>query len=526
MWERFQAGDPNGLDWLIATSIAVVAIGGACMIASYAKGLRRSPRELYLVLFTKLTEYSAYGAGTLAFVLYLNHDVGLGDVAAGSFIGFWMVAVLGVTVVVGAVCDAIGVKRTLLVGCVALLIGRFSLPLVNDFALAVLFGFVPLAIGIAITGPVLLVAVKKYTTEASAALAFALFISLMNLAFAFSGWLFDFVRGIYGDFSVVASLPVVGEISVYQFIIGVGFALTLPDLVAIALMRDNVEMGEDGVRFVAGAATRVRRSLAAIRTAVAAAVQDTGRMLAGVMRERRFWVFIAMLATTAFVRVASMHFLITFPTYGIRLLGDGAKVGNLYAVLNPIIIVLLTPLIAVWSARVRSSTMLFWGFGISALSIWLAVLPATLFAPLVAGGFGELILVRWLDLAIGQWDPFYLVLVTFIAIFSVGEAIWSPRLLQFTVELAPSGKEGSYIALSYLPFFTAQLLAGPMSGVLLATYVPEGQTSYPDHQMVWVWIALLAAFTPLSMMLLRRLFWAQRGASGGRLGRARRKGTP
>ena len=174
----------------------------------------------------------------------------------------------------------------------------------------------------------------------------------------------------------------------------------------------------------------------------------------------------------------------TFPTYGIRLFGDGAQVGNLYAVLNPMVIVFLTPLFAVLTSRASSYIMLLIGCSISALSIWIATAPAELFIPLMDTTFSLIIFDRWLDIPSSSWDPFYLSLVTFIFLFSVGEAIWAPRLMQFTAEIAPPENEGSYIALSYLPLFLGQFLAGPMSGLLLATYLPPGNPEgYPLHYM-------------------------------------------
>jgi hypothetical protein len=49
-------------------------------------------------------------------------------------------------------------------------------------------------------------------------------------------------------------------------------------------------------------------------------------------------------------------------------------------------------------------------------------------------------------------------------------------------------KEGTYIALSYLPYFLAKMIAGPLSGWLLATYTPEGASSYPDQYMIGILI--------------------------------------
>lgn len=497
----------SGLDLFLIAAAGILVVLFAVIVRSYSKGLGGSPRELYLVLSGKFIEYSAFAACMLSFVLFLSFDVGLSDVAAGSYVGLWMVLISALMVLVGAVCDVVGIKKTLLIGVIALLIGRIALVFTDDVWLVSLLGFVPLALGVAIAGPVLLVAVKKFTTEAGATLAFGLYITLMNLGFATGGWIFDFLRGIYGDYSIVAVLPVAGEVSVYQLIIGVGFAITICQLIVISMLRNNVEMTEQGVRFLVPPASQVRDAVGALRTAVGSVVRETGRLLFEVVRERRFWWFISALGITVFIRIASIQFLLTFPTYGIRFFGDGAQVGNLYGVLNPMVIVFLTPLFAILTVRLRSYTMLLVGSAISAASIWIATLPPEIFTPLVDTGFGELVFERWLSLPTNEWHPLYLSLVIFIGLFSIGEAIWAPRVMQFTAEIAPPGKEGSYIALSYLPFFLGQLIAGPLSGLLLANYMRENAAgTFPDHYMVWVWIGLIAALTPLAMLICRKLF--------------------
>jgi len=78
--------------------------------------------------------------------------------------------------------------------------------------------------------------------------------------------------------------------------------------------------------------------------------------------------------------------------------------------------------------------------------------------------------------------------------------------MQFSAEIAPVGKEGTYIALSYLPYFLAKMIAGPMSGWLVATYAPEGASSYPDHYMIWIWIGGMTALSPLGLVVFRKLF--------------------
>ncbi|MGM0578860.1 MAG: MFS transporter [Myxococcota bacterium] len=506
-WERMQTGTADGLDWFIAIAGLGLILAFLYIVYSYARGLKGSPRELYLLFFTKVTEYSAYGAAQMAFVLYLHNDVGLSDMFAGSYVGGWSVGLTALTMLVGAVCDAIGIKKTLLIGAFALLFARFFMPLLDDIWLVSILGFAPLAVGIAITGPVLSVGIKKFTTREGAALGFALFYTMMNVGWAIGGWIFDFVRGIYGD-KQVHDLPIVGwEISTYQIIMAVGFFLTLPDLVAILLMRDNVEMTEDGIAFsekkvaVSGVS-----ALQAMKDAVKEAGVGTVQKLKNVFTEKAFWIFIGLIGVLVFVRLTFYHFHFTFPTYGIRVFGEGVKVGNIFGVLNPVLIVFLVPLFGALTKRVRSYKMLLIGTIISAGSVFIATLPESVFQPLMGTAFAELIFDRWLDVPVPERIPYYLSLVVFISTFTIGEALWSPRLMQFTAEIAPKGKEGSYIALSYLPYFGGKFLAGPMSGWLISTYVPEGGAPYDNHWMVWMWIGLMASLSPAGLLILRRLY--------------------
>ena len=172
--------------------VVALAILLGFILFFYGKGLRVAC-ELY-ILFTKVTEYSAYGAAQLAFMFYLREDIGMSDVGAGTYYSAWSTGLTALTMVVGAVCDAIGIKKTLLIGAFALMLSRAVMPFSDDIWVATLFGFVPLAFGVAITGPVLSVGIKRFTTIEGAALGFGLFYTLMNVGWALGAWIFDKVR--------------------------------------------------------------------------------------------------------------------------------------------------------------------------------------------------------------------------------------------------------------------------------------------------------------------------------------------
>ena len=63
-----------------------------------------------------------------------------------------------------------------------------------------------------------------------------------------------------------------------------------------------------------------------------------------------------------------------------------------------------------------------------------------------------------------------------IVTLSIGEAIWSPKLYEYSVAVAPQGREGTYLAMASAPIFATKLAVGGFSGYLLSEYCPaEGR---------------------------------------------------
>ena len=248
VFSRISRGNSTTLDYTVLFGLGALMLTLLGMIVRYVVQLRGSPYELYLMFFTKLTEYSAYGAASMTLVLYLANDVGLGDSGGTAYYVVFSLIMTIVTMAVGAVCDTIGIKKSLLIGTLMLLTARLFMPLSVDIYVVSILGFLPMAIGTAFTGPVLKVGIKKFTTMKGAALGFGLFYTLMNIGFALGGWMFDALRAEYGD---SGGTQVLGfNLSTYQVILGIGFFINIPDLIAVLLMRENVEMTEDGPIFI------------------------------------------------------------------------------------------------------------------------------------------------------------------------------------------------------------------------------------------------------------------------------------
>jgi len=522
------------VDFIIYSGSIGLLIAFGFIVRSYLKGLRACPRDMWLLFATKLIEYTAYGAMNLTFILWLSADCGLGDVQAGAFISAWSLGWSVPGMVVGALVDAIGIKKTLLLSTVMLLISRFFMFWVTKPSAVMVLGFMPLALGFAIVAPVVSVGIKRYTTKESAALGFGLFYVLMNVAFAIGGYIFDSIRAMFSERNALgkvvnenagATLPGLHlHFSTYQIILFIGLLLTFGSFVCILFLRDEAALGEPGNGQPIAAPTGAVGPLAGrVLRAARVAASDTAKTLRDVASERIFWRFMLIISLTLFVRFIGFHFHYTFPKYGLRVLGEGAKIGSLYGVLNPVLIVFLVPLVANLTRRVGSYRMLVIGTLVSSSAVFLATIPGEFFAGWTQTWLGEIVFVRWLGLApslqaLAANPPAmaYWPLLVFIAVYTLGEAIWSPRLMQFTAEIAPEGKEGSYMALSVLPFFVAKFVVGPMSGLLVKYYTPvtevvsnTGQKTQvvgdlSHHYMVWVWIGGMAILSPIGLMLFGR----------------------
>jgi len=513
----------------IMYTLVLAAIAGlGTTLVTYAKGLRQSPRDLWLLFIYKIVEYAAYSAMNMAFVLWLSADCGLGDLAAGSYIAGWSMMLSVMNMIAGALVDTIGVRKTLILSIVFLIISRVFMSFITHPVLIFVLGFVPLTVGFAIVGPLVSVAIKRYTTKEGAALGFGLFYVLMNLGYAIGGVFFDWIRNFYALKDAAgkvinenAGTTLLGfHFSTYQMIFVYGVGATLISLIVAVFFREGIELGPEG-KVVIKPMKKHASALAAVKNTTV----ETGKILAQVVSEKYFWIFIAMLSLTVPVRTVFYHFHYTFPKYGVRVLGEGAKIGNIYGVLNPVLCVLLVPLAAYFTKKVSSYKMMTVGAAISSLSCTIALMPGEWFSALTNTVFGELIFIKWLGMAPDMTalaatppSPIYWPLIIFIIVFTIGEVIWSPRLMQFTAEIAPKGKEGTYIAMSVLPWFASKFFVGPMSGLLLNAYTPldpvtkKALGAYPEHWMVWAWIGGTAVITPLALIILRKWFTGQKTA--------------
>ena len=184
------------------------------------------------------------------------------------------------------------------------------------------------------------------------------------------------------------------------------------------------------------------------------------------------------------VRTLFAHQWLTMPEYILRSYPKevGDRMEWLVNWINPGIIFIGVPLLTALTRRKNVYTMMIVGSLVSA-------------APTFLLCFG----------------PDLKMLILYFVIFSIGEALWSARFLEYASELAPPGRVAQYMGLANIPWLLAKGTTGFYSGILLASYCPPNTP--PAEQlhtgMLWFIYGYIAMSTPLGLWLARK--WVMSG---------------
>ena len=421
--------------------------------------LMRCPRELWLLYLATLLEYVGVYSFLQTLPLWLSSDFGMTDERAGWWAATFSTLISLFVFMVGSIADAIGVRRTLILSFAFAAITRLGMSLAPTSSAAVAtmlaFGF-----AYATTSPVLQVAVQRASTKRTRAFAFSLWYMAVNVGGAAAGPLIDVPRKLFLDPVTqklaprLVHLPLLGPrtMTANAAILGLGFVTAALAALVVMLMRRSLD------------ARGADEEPEAKKVSPVEAMRE-------VFSDRAFWRFMLLLALLSLVRMMFQHMNFTWPKYVTREQGDAFPMGTVWAI-NSVLILVLVPVGAIVTRNRRPFDVLLVGAFISSMS------------PFV--------------LCFGSSMPFQLGMILTL---TIGEALWSPRLYEYNVSVAPRGREATYVGLASLPYFLAKFLVGPTSGYLLSAYCPATGPRQPA--VMWAIIGLTTMVGPVSIWLLR-----------------------
>ncbi|MFT4175463.1 MAG: MFS transporter [Luteolibacter sp.] len=456
--------------------------------------LRGAPREMGFTFGLKFLSVTAYKVLNTTLVLWLASDMGYSKESALALIAGWSILMSIITLLAGSITDALGLRRTLLIGVTLCVLTRLVMVFSPSPALALICGLFPLAVGEALCTPVLVAALRRYSSPSQRSVAFSLFYALMNFGFMVAYFVFDGVRESLANGGSFYGL------SDYRTLLLSSTGIELLMFPLILFLRRGAEMTPHGL--VVTPETKKYPDAGffqSVKFTVCDAARDTGRLFAGLVKTAGFYQLMVFLLMIGFLKVVFNVMDYILPTFAIQELGADARVGRFNAI-NGILILILAPAIGLLTQKFSAYSMVILGGFITALSFIFIIVPPAVFQGAADGWLGKAIGNGYMELK-GSVHPYYVMIALWQVLFSVGEAFYSPRVYEYASSIAPKGQEASYASLSYVPLLIGKLITGAAFGGLLAKYCPpEGPR---DPGTMWLIIGSLVLVAPVGLLVMK-----------------------
>jgi MFS family permease len=430
------------------------------------QSLARCPREIWIMYLMKILEGLCYFATVLVLMIFLIEDMGLSEVNAGWTYGIWSAGMSLFMLFTGFIADSLGIKKALIVGLVIALVGRLAVTFtVNPYIIYP--GLLFHSVGFAFMIPLIAAAVKHYSTKRAQKYAFSWYYVVMNVGAATAGLGLDPLREAFSEPTTFELLGTELTVLPTQIIFLVALVATIGSLVlAVFFIRGHVpESAYDEGEPESDVEEKPKAA------APAKGKESVMEVMRDVTQDKLFWIFIVFMLLLVMVKMIFQYNHSLYPVYMDRI-GLKDVMGKVYAI-NPIIIIFLVPVMTSITAKMHAYKVILVGSFISAASV--------LFM-----GIGEGIV--WI--------------VLFQVFLSFGEALWSPRLYDYTANIAPPGRVASYMAFSKVPMFFAKVGAGPASGFLL--YHLCSETGPRNTELMWIIVGASTLLSPLTLWFGRK----------------------
>jgi POT family proton-dependent oligopeptide transporter len=437
------------------------------------KALRGAPAAFWHTNVAYWLDGVAY-FGMLTLLTMFFHDVaGMSDDTGHELVSVYAGLISGTMLLFGPLTDRLGVRRSLIISIALYIVGRSALPLAPSIfapgsGAILVFCLVALIVAAAGNGfmqPACYAGVRKFTDESTAAMGYGLLYAGMNLGIVLIGLISPRIRT--GFHSWGADWDGWGIQGVFWFCIAVNVLMLL---VVTFLFTPAVE--REGARAANGSQEQQQD----------AEKKQTYGGFANWLKNNplanprfSFFIFVLLPVQTLFA-----YQWLVMPQYITRAYSHAVanNMESFVNVMNPLIIVLGVPVITALTRKVHVYKMMIAGAFVSAL-------PSFLF---LAG-------------------PRTSLLFAYFVFFSLGEAMWQPRFLQFAAELAPKGRTGAYIAYANIPWFMVKALAGLYTGRMMERFCPAEGALHTES--MWLIYALVAMVSPFGLILGKK--WVQRG---------------
>ncbi|PIU46027.1 MAG: MFS transporter [Ignavibacteriales bacterium CG07_land_8_20_14_0_80_59_12] len=424
--------------------------------------LFHASQALWGINLSYLLEGLTYFGVVGLLAIYFNNFIGLNDINAGQMVGFLTAGITLSMLFLGATVDIIGVRKSLLIALGLMLVGRALLSagsaitgtsgLWSSAHITAMVGLLGVILGYGIYQPACYTAVKKFTTEKTAAMGYAMLYALMNLGGFLPGLISPPLRHAYG---------ITGVFWVYVALTAVGMLVVAVLLTKKAIREATALSSGETVE------ETTKEKDQPLKEKIKFYIKNFP------LKDARFLFFIFILIP---VQTLFAHNWLTLPQYCNRAFtGLVSNNFEFFVNFNPILIFILTPMVAALTIKRNTYKMMIAGTLVMASPTFLLAL-----GPNITTLFGYLI------------------------IMTIGEAMWQPRFLQWVAEIAPKRMTGIYMGIGQFPWFLTKVVTSLYSGWFLMRYCPEGALPAEMHtQTMWLIYGFIAIISPIALFLAR-----------------------
>lgn len=207
-------------------------------------------------------------------------------------------------------------------------------------------------------------------------------------------------------------------------------------------------------------------------------------VLRGVGTAMRNWRFSGTILILSGFYFMAEQFYQTFPSYITRVLGADVPL-EVLTLMNPLTIALFQVQVTKRSAKIAPLTAMVAAMFLGSASMFLmGIVPGI---PGAAVSF---------------------------AVFAFAEMFFAPRFFDYVARFAPKGQEATFMSLTVVPVAIGGMIGGPVSGHLIARYLPTGGPY--DPFTIWTIYAGLGLVCAIAMLGFHRL--ATRGTAAAAQG--------
>lgn len=420
--------------------------------------LRASPYQLWVVLAMKVFEAVAFFSLMYILAKFLSDDLGFSDVEAGWLFAFCNGMQFPFALGLSFVLDSVGVARMCFIGECCLITARLLLWLAPSRGLVYVVLLVLYPMGTAALLPALIVGIKRFSTPLSRPYAFAIFYTMMNVASLSVAMTLNYLRH-HSDHS-----------QIFTQILRLGCITSACGLLSSFFLREQPAEATTNPESQASSAPEESKFQIALQT----------------FQTSIFWKFMAVVGSFVMIRAIFGHLSATVPKWMTREFGEDTPY-ELFVGINPALIIVLVPICT------RVCEML-----------QIKVESALIIGAMISG-FSPFLLVFSF--------PNTVVVACFIIVFSIGEAIWSPKLLEYTVSVPQEGREGVFVACASAPLYLSKFMAGATSGYLLKYYCPRPDDDADkgcSSRALWAAIAATTCVTPIVLLVFRQQLFTKK----------------